>query len=343
MTRATRYLIMATIVSYALGVASAAAQTPGTVPILVGAGDISICSNDNDEATAALLDEIDGTVFTLGDNVYEDGSAKQFADCYGPTWGRHKSRTRPSVGNHEYHTSGAAGYYGYFGASAGDPTKGYYSYELGSWHVIAINSNCGEVGGCEKDSTQEQWLRADLAANLSMCTLAYWHHPRFSSGSEHGNTADMQPIWQALYDHGADVVLSGHEHNYERFAKQTPGGTADPAYGIREFIVGTGGKSLYGFGAPRPNSELRNSDTYGVLKMTLHDTSYGWEFVPVAGETFTDSGSDVCHEAPPPDGGVTDPLPADTTKGVAWGWFIAAAAIAAAAVVAALAAARFRS
>jgi len=262
--------------------------------VLVGAGDISSCSNNGDEATASLLDGIPGTVFTTGDNVYEVGSSTEFANCYSPTWGRHKGRTRPVVGNHEYGTAGAAGYYGYFGAAAGDPAKGYYSYDLGAWHIIVLNSNCGSVGGCAAGSAQEKWLRADLAAHPNVCTAAMWHHPRFNSGAQHGSSTSSQAFWQALYDYGADVVLAGHEHTYERFAPQNAAGNADALRGIREFVVGTGGKSHYGFGTPLPNSEVRNGDTYGVLKLTLNATSYAWQFVPVAGQTFTDSGSASC-------------------------------------------------
>ncbi len=321
--------------------------------MLLAAGDIASCSNDNDEATATLLDALEGTVITLGDNVYDTGTAGEFLSCYGPTWGRHKSRTKPAPGNHDYYTTNAAGYYGYFGAAVGDPAKGYYSYDLGAWHIIVINTNdnCAIVA-CGAGSAQEQWLRADLAASTAACTLAYWHHPRFSSGSSHGNNTTMQPIWQALYDHGADVVLSGHEHNYERFARQTPSGVADPRQGIREFVVGTGGKSLYGFGAPKPNSEVREGNTYGVLKLTLHASAYDWQFVPMAGQTFTDSGSDSCHGAPPSVRGATslptaagdasDVPTSSDSGGLALGWIIAAAAVVALVVSGALVVARRR-
>src|SRR5688572_24224192 len=224
-----------------------AAQAQSSDPVFVGAGDISNCSGNNDEATAKLLDNIAGTVFTLGDNVYSDGTLTQFTDCYGPTWGRHKDRTRPVPGNHDYHTAGASGYYTYFGATASpmdtnctSNCKGYYSYNLGAWHIIALNSEIDHTAG----SVQEQWLRTDLAGNQSMCTLAYWHKPRFSSGANHGNNSSFQPFWQALYDYGADVVLNGHDHTYERFAPQSPTAQADPTRGIREFVVGTGGAGL---------------------------------------------------------------------------------------------------
>jgi hypothetical protein len=261
-----------------------------SAPVLVGAGDIATCSGTGDEATANLLDGIAGTVFTTGDNVYPDGTSAEFANCYDPTWGRHKARTRPSAGNHDYHTQGAAGYYSYFGAAAGDPSKGYYSYNLGDWHIIVLNSEISAGA----NSAQVQWLRADLAAHPVACTAAYWHKPRFSSGEHHGSSTSMRPLWQALYDFGADVVLAGHEHNYERFAPQDPEGVADPARGIREFVVGMGGRSHYAFGTPIANSEVRNADTYGVLKLTLHPTSYTWEFIPEAGKTFTDSGTASC-------------------------------------------------
>ena len=262
-----------------------------SVGTLVGAGDIASCGSGGDEATANLLDTIPGTIFTAGDNAYENGSAADFANCYAPSWGRHKARTRPAPGNHEYFTFGATGYYGYFGSAAGDPSKGYYSYELAGWHIIALNSNLRVDPG----SPQEQWLRQDLANSDVQCTLAYWHHPRFSSGVDHGDDPMMEPLWQALYDYGVDVVVSGHDHIYERFAPQTPTGVLDLANGIREFIVGTGGGSSDGIGSPRPNSEVRSGAVWGVLKLSLFADRYEWKFVPVAGKTFTDSGSGSCR------------------------------------------------
>ena len=267
--------------------------TPGPDPVFVGAGDIASCSSTGDEASANLLDAIPGTVFTLGDNAYPDATDAQFANCYGPSWGRHKARTQPSAGNHEYQTLGASGYFNYFGAAAGDPSRGYYSYNLGAWHIIALNSNCLQVGGCDAGSPQEQWLRNDLAANRATCTLAYWHHPRFSSGRS-GNLSSMKPFWQALYDYDADVVLVGHDHDYERFAPQDPSGNLDLAKGIVEFVAGTGGASHGVAGTLKPNSQVFNNDAFGVLKLVLHPTSYDWEFVPEAGRTFTDSGSANC-------------------------------------------------
>jgi hypothetical protein len=269
----------------------------GGDPVLLAAGDIASCASPGDEATAALLDGLDGTIATLGDTVYDTGASREFATCYHPSWGRHKRRTRPAAGNHDYGTPGATGYFGYFGDAAGDPGQGYYSYDLGSWHIVVINSNCALVGGCGAGSPQEQWLRADLAAHPAACTLAYWHHPRFSSGETHGNTDELEPIWRALYEHRADIVLSGHEHNYERFAPQDSTGRLDWERGIRQFVVGTGGRSHYnGFMTPiLPNSEVRNGDTYGVLRLTLRPTGYDWQFIPETGKTFTDAGSGTCH------------------------------------------------
>ncbi len=272
------------------------AQEPAASgPVLVGAGDIADCKALSGAAkTANLLDRIEGTVFALGDTAYENGTAKQFADCYNPTWGRQKERTKPAVGNHEYGTAFAEGYFDYFGAAAGDRTKGYYSYDLGAWHVIVVNSNCKQVAGCKAGSPQEQWVRQDLAAHPAACTVAMWHHPRYSSG-EHGDDPSMRDIWQALYEGGADVVLSGHDHDYERFAPQDADGKADPVRGIRQFVVGTGGRELYKWGKIEAASEVHNDETFGVLKMTLHPDGYDWEFIPVEGETFTDKGSGKCH------------------------------------------------
>ena len=272
-----------------------AQQPASSDPVLVGAGDIADCKALGPaEKTANLLEHIEGTVFTLGDEAYENGTPKQFAHCYGPTWGRFKARTRPVVGNHEYGTAFASGYFDYFGAAAGDPTKGYYSYDLGKWHVIVINSNCAQVGGCKVGSPQEQWLRQDLAGHPLPCTVAMWHHPRYSSG-EHGDDKSMHDVWKALYEANADVVLSGHDHDYERFAPQDADSKADPARGIREFVVGTGGRYEYNWSKIEANSEVHNNETFGVLKLTLHNDGYDWEFIPVEGQSFKDSGSAKCH------------------------------------------------
>jgi hypothetical protein len=260
--------------------------------VFVGAGDIADCSRTSDDATAQLLDTIPGTVFTIGDNAYPSGAAASFTNCYGPTWGRQKARTHPTVGDNDYDTPGAAPYFSYFGAAAGDPARGYYSYDLGAWHIIHLNSECSEVGGCRPSSPQGQWLRADLAANPRACILALHHEPLFSSK---GGDSDLRDFWDPLYAAGADVVLSGHRHNYERFARQDPAGVSDPQRGIRQFVVGTGGSKLSSFGSTiAANSQVRNDRTHGVLKLTLHPTSYDWEFVPIAGQTFTDAGSASC-------------------------------------------------
>jgi hypothetical protein len=280
----------ATATSVPPSATATSAPVSGPGEVFVGAGDIA-SSGSSDDRTAALLDGIPGTVFTLGDNAYENGSASDYANYYAPTWGRHQARTRPVPGNHDYQIGGAAGYFGYFGATAGDPATGYYSYDLGSWHVVALNSNLGMAAG----SAQEQWLRADLAAHPRGCTLAYWHHARFSSGATHGSDPRSQGVWQALVEAGAEVVLTGHDHDYERFAPLDATGNRDDALGIREFVVGTGGRSHYSFGAVLLASEVRNADTYGVLKLTLRDGGYDWAFVPVAGGSFTDAGSGTCH------------------------------------------------
>src|SRR5260370_27909327 len=223
-------------------------SSPATAPtdqtaILVGAGDIADCRDlSGAEATAKLLDHIPGTVMAVGDLAYPDGSKENFT-CYDKTWGRAKFRTRPAPGNHEFHSTGATPYFDYFAAAAGDAKPGYYSYELGTWPITVLNSECKDVGGCEPGSLQEKWLRADLTAPPTACTLAYWHKPLFSSGNAHGNDLTVKPLWQALYEANADVIVGGHDHDYERFAPQTPDGAPDSARGIREFLVGTGGKN----------------------------------------------------------------------------------------------------
>jgi hypothetical protein len=244
--------------------------TDASASVLVGAGDIADCGTTGDEATASLLDGISGAIFTTGDNAYPSGTASEFSDCYHPSWGRHKGRTYPSVGDNEYETPNASGYFGYFGARAGDPGRGYYSYALGSWHAVVLNCDCSEVS-CAVGSRQERWLRSDLAANRTACTLAYWHHPLFSSG---GNTREVAPFWDARYAADADVVVNGHVHAYERFLPQRPNGTIDRERGIREFVVGAGGAGLNPLRYPKPNSSVQNSGTHGVLKLTLRPKSY---------------------------------------------------------------------
>jgi hypothetical protein len=243
-------------------------------------------------------------VLTLGDHQYEDGAPAKYPLSFEPTWGRIRGIIRPAVGNHDYGIAGGAGYFDYFNGigshsgPAGDRNRAYYSFDIGAWHLIALNSNCAQVGGCGAGSPQELWLAADLAAHPAACTLAYWHQPHFSSGPHRNDDGGANPtgaFWRDLYDGGADLVLGAHDHDYERFAPQTALGSADPARGLREFVVGTGGRSHYSISTVRPNSEVRNSDTFGVLKLVLHPRSYDWSFVPEAGGTFTDAGSAACH------------------------------------------------
>jgi hypothetical protein len=307
----------------------------GEPVIVAGAGDIARCYPGSDVSqfkvpdasnpasqTAQLLDEMpDATVMTVGDNAYELGSPFDYAGCYNPTWGRFRDRTRPATGNHEYLTPAAAGYFSYFGSDAAPPL-GYYSYDLGAWHVVVINSTpqvygCwppeideippgfptlptplepGPAAGraCAGDVAQQAWLAADLAAHReARCTIAYFHHPRFSSGM-HGNQYQMQKIWDIMYANGVDVVVSGHDHMYERFAPQNPNGRLDPASGIRQFTVGTGGAEFYAVSVRQPNSERLINDEHGILVLALGDGAYAWSFESV-GHTIDDAGSDRCH------------------------------------------------
>jgi hypothetical protein len=287
---AVTVVVASTTVAIVAGASHAAAATIAADPVLVGAGDIAT-SGSGDSATANLLDGISGTVFTAGDNAYPDGTTSNFNTYYAPTWGRHKARTRPSPGNHDYHTAGATGYFGYFGANAGPSGRGYYSYDLGTWHIVSLNSEISMSVG----SAQETWLRNDLAASTKPCTLAYWHKPRWTSGANHAPNTATGPLVQALYNRNAEVIVSGHNHQYERFAPMNPSGAADSARGIRQFVAGMGGAGLYSFGSIKPNSQARNNNTFGVLKLTLHANSYDWQFVHAAGGTYTDSGTTACH------------------------------------------------
>ena len=282
---------------------------PPAERVLIAAGDIASCTETGDSASGALLPTFPNAVVqTLGDNAYPNGTAQEFTNCYDPVWGSARARTRPSAGTHDYgeaQSGSLAGYTGYYaatlsvlGASASDPSRAYYSYDIGAWHVVVLNAACFFYApGCS-ETGQEQWLRRDLVTRPADCTLAIFHNPLFTSGSVHTGDPRMQRYWNALYELGADVILNGHNHHYERFAPQNPSGVADPAYGIRSFIVGTGGAEFYGFGTIRANSEVRNTGTYGIIKMTLRPGSYDWQFVPAAGSTFTDSGSQSCHGVP---------------------------------------------
>ena len=294
---------------------------PTTDPVLAAAGDIacdplSLKYNSGlgtatacrQQFTSDLLTDPSVTaVATLGDNAYHCGATGSYQDSYAPTWGRVLAETHPSTGNHDYFVSGdakattgcttankgAQGYFGYFGANAGEAGKGWYSYDLGAWHVVVLNSNCSQVGGCKATDPQGQWLAQDLADHQTSCTLAYWHHPLFAAGDT--AATETKPFWDLLYQYHADLVLNGHRHWYERLAPVTPAGVIDPATGIREFVVGTGGEDHQGDSTRGPLSELYNNATFGVIKVALHPTGYDWQFVPESGETFTDSGTGSCH------------------------------------------------
>ncbi|MDP9250855.1 MAG: metallophosphoesterase [Chloroflexota bacterium] len=268
---------------------AAATPTAGASQVtatLLAVGDIAFCGSSAAEAVAKVASRLPGTIALLGDNAYPNGSATDYAHCFDPPWHGLRGRLRPVPGNHDYQTVHAEGYFSYFGATAGTRGQGWYSYDLGGWHLVALNSDCDAVGGCGPGSPQLAWLVADLAAHPVACTLAYWHHPRFSSGL-HGDEIQTDPLWRALAAAGVDIVLTGHDHDYERFA---------PINGIRSFVVGTGGRSLYAWpGAPIANSEVRANDTYGLLELQLGTGTYTWRFVRAAGGSLTDSGNGTCH------------------------------------------------
>jgi hypothetical protein len=266
-------------------VADLPSPLPDSMAVLLAAGDIADCTLPNDEQTAAMLDSLPGTVLTLGDNVYPSGTPQAYQQCYAPSWGRHLSRTYPTLGNHDYVNGSAAGYFGYFGARA--PAT-YYAVDVGRWRLIVLNSNIE----FEDAARQETWLRAELADHPHVCTLAAWHHPRFNSGP-YGNDPRMDQAWRILQQAGVELVLSGHEHLYEHFAPQTASGVRDDA-GIREFVVGTGGAALRGFVDVKPNSLVRITGSHGVLALVLRPTSYSWDFVPLSG-AVADTGTARCH------------------------------------------------
>jgi hypothetical protein len=265
---------------------------PGAPVLFVGAGDIGWCDDlTAARQTGAMMRRFGGIAFTLGDNAYFEGSAQQYHDCYDPTWGAFKSYTYPAPGNHEYQSPAATPYYEYFGSNAGPFGQGWYSFEAGDWHVVSLNSNYRDGVGVRANSAQALWLAADLAAHRNKCTLAYWHHPLFTSGPN-GPNVDMRDIWTILYNAGVDVVLNGHDHLYERFGPQDPSGRPDPVKGIRQFTVGTGGAALYQIASLAANSE-RIISQHGIMKLTLSSDRYDWEFLPLAGSG--DAGSAACH------------------------------------------------
>lgn len=272
--------------------------TPTPRPVvLAGAGDISICGQDGDDRTAKLLETIrPDIVFTAGDNSNGSGTINEYFTCFDPSWGKFRGLIRPAPGNHDYATDkDGASYFQYFGAAAGELGQGYYAYEAGDWLVIALNSNCLNIDGCGPSSPQVQWLEAELQASEARCTLAYWHHPRWTSGLA-GNSHWLDAFWQVLYAHGAEIVISGHDHHYERFAPQDPSGNSDAERGIRQFVVGTGGASQRGLSDTLPNSEVRRTGEYGVLELVLYPDWYEWTFHSVEPDGFTDSGVGTCHD-----------------------------------------------
>jgi hypothetical protein len=258
----------------------------------IGAGDIGVCQNQYVAATAAILNTTRGRIFTAGDNTYPIGAVSEWTDCWEPTWGRNKSRTFPTLGNHDVLADEGSAYFNYWGPRVGTPGNGYYSVSIGTWHIVLLNSETD----VSATSAQVQWLAADLqAASTSFCTIAIWHRPRFSSSADEPSDPTMTALWRTLYAHGADIVINGHAHDYERFAPQTPTGVVDTVAGIRAFVVGTGGAQLFPIGVVVANSEVRQAATHGVIKFTLHAHSYDWQFVPIPGDPpFSDSGHGRC-------------------------------------------------
>jgi acid phosphatase type 7 len=278
-------------------------QTPTSIPVptgsasdpvLIGAGDIALCGRPGSAQTAQILAHNPGTVIAVGDNAYPDGAPADYTNCYDPTWGAFKGKTFAVPGNHDYTTPNASGYFSYFGSKVGNPSEGWYSFNVGTWHILAINSNCSSVGGCNTGSPQETWVKSDLASSNAKCTLAFWHHPLYSSG-RNGDFTQMGPIWQDLYNAGAEIVISGHDHDYERFAPQDASGNKDTVRGITQFVVGTGGSDFTPLVFPlQPNSVTQLQNVFGVLKLTLHPASFTWQFIPVSG-SFKDGGIVACH------------------------------------------------
>lgn len=275
--------VLPTVVERTQPPSSASGSPVPATEVLLAVGDIGSCQGSADEVVAELASRLPGTIALLGDTAYDDGTAEEFAQCFDPAWGPLLDRMRPTPGNHDFLTEGAAGYFDYFGSSAGEAGRGWYSYDLGAWHMVVLNSNC-EIVGCGSGSPQVTWLRFDLAVHPSECLLAYWHHPRWSSG-RHGSSTSVDTFWQTLADAGADVILVGHDHTYERVSVD----------GIRQFVVGTGGRSLYPFEKPAlPETETRQADAYGLLWLAIGPGTYDWEYLALGASGFTDSGSGDC-------------------------------------------------
>jgi hypothetical protein len=294
--RSYSFLISFGLASTSCGGESSPVEPPEILPaeVILAAGNIATCGTTNDEATASILDTLTGTIFTLGDNAFPNGSEAAYRDCYEPSWGRHKPRTYATLGNHEYRSGDANPSFDYFRERVGPRDRGYYSLDLGNWHIVVLNVN--DHVGFEEGSAQDQWLQADLATSSKDCTLAIWHNPRFFSSNTVGWTsnASITALWKRLYEAGVDLVLNGQQHQYERFPPMTPTGTPDQAHGIRQFNVGTGGESTEMPVAHAQHSEAV-TDAFGILKLTLDAGTYNWEFVSTVPGHFSDSGSGACH------------------------------------------------
>lgn len=291
----------ATVKPTATETATPAPSPTPTPMVLIGAGDIGFCGDEpehfGDQKTADLIGQLiqqspNATIFTAGDTVYGGGTMAELKECFQPNWGQYKARIRPAPGNHDYMSGEGSPYFTYFGAAAGDPSKGYYSYDLGDWHIVVLNSNCDNIA-CGEESAQVRWLREDLQQSGRQCTLAYWHHPLYSSGIA-GGSATVLPFWRAVTELGVDVVVNGHDHDYERFAPMDAAGQASPT-GTRAFVVGTGGAVLRDWGTVKANSEVRYSFNYGVIQFKLYPGRYEWQFFPTNDQSMTDMGEGSCH------------------------------------------------
>jgi hypothetical protein len=290
----------------ASGPTPGAGAAPRTSWTVLSSGDVANCFNNipgdpssgqHPGAGAVLTTNLIKSLLPVddlivqGDLAYESGTTAEFRDCYEPTWGQFRAFSHPAPGNHEYGTPGAAGYFAYWGAQAGPGGHGYYSYDLGPWHIVSLNSESDLAAG----GAQAKWLRADLAGHATTCTLAFWHKPRFSNDAVHGDDPGVAPLFSILYDNRVDVLLQGHAHVYERWAELAPNGTPAPGRGVRAFVVGTGGAETMAVKANRPGEEVSQGNVNGVLRLTLTSAGYAWSFLPADGSTFSDSGTGTCH------------------------------------------------